>query len=86
VTRLVLNGLSTREISERLTVSPYTVQDHLKAVFDKVGVRSRRELVAQLFLQHYAPRLQGGAKVGPDGWFAEERVAATSSQGSTASG
>jgi len=86
VTRLVLNGLSTREISERLTVSPYTVQDHLKAVFDKVGVRSRRELVAQLFLQHYAPRLQGGAKVGPDGWFAEERVAATSSQGSTVSG
>jgi len=86
VTRLVLNGLSTREISERLAVSPYTVQDHLKAVFDKVGVRSRRELVAQLFLQHYAPRLQGGAKVGPDGWFAEERVAATSSQGSTASG
>ena len=86
VTRLVLNGLSTREISERITISPYTVQDHLKAVFDKVGVRSRRELVAQLFLQHYAPRLQGGAKVGPDGWFAEERVAATSSQGSTASG
>ena len=86
VTRLVLNGLSTREISERLAVSPYTVQDHLKAVFDKVGIRSRRELVAQLFLQHYAPRLQGGAKVGPDGWFAEERVAATSSQGSTASG
>jgi DNA-binding CsgD family transcriptional regulator len=85
VTRLVLNGLSTREISERLAVSPYTVQDHLKAVFDKVGVRSRRELVAQLFLQHYAPRLQGGAKVGPDGWFAEERVATTSSQGSTAS-
>jgi len=86
VTRLVLNGLSTREISERLTVSPYTVQDHRIAVFDKVGVRSRRVLVAQLFLQHYAPRLQGGAKVGPDGWFAEERVAATSSQGSTASG
>ena len=26
VTRLVLNGLSTREISDRLTLSPYTVQ------------------------------------------------------------
>jgi len=40
----------------------------------------------ELWSCHRAPRLQGGAKVGPDGWFAEERVAATSSQGSTASG
>jgi hypothetical protein len=47
------------------------VQDHLKAIFAKVGVRSRRELVAQLFLQHYAPRLQAGSKVGSDGWFAD---------------
>lgn len=85
VTRLVLNGLSTREIGDHLTVSPYTVQDHLKAIFEKVGVRSRRELVAQLFLQHYAPRLDR-ARVGPDGWFAEERIVATTGEGSTASG
>jgi DNA-binding CsgD family transcriptional regulator len=71
VTRLVLHGRSTREIADDLHVSAYTVQDHLKAIFAKVGVGSRRELVAQVFLQHYAPRLEGGATVGSDGWFAD---------------
>lgn len=74
VTRLVLHGLSTREMAHDLHVSPYTVQDHLKAIFAKVGVGSRRELVAQLFLQHYAPRLEAGAAVGSDGWFADGQL------------
>lgn len=37
VARLVLHGLSTREMAHDLHVSPYTVQDHLKAIFSKVG-------------------------------------------------
>jgi DNA-binding CsgD family transcriptional regulator len=71
VTRLTMQGLSTREMAAALHVSPYTVQDHLKSIFDKVEVRSRRELVAQLFLQQCAPRLADGVPPGVDGWFQE---------------
>jgi DNA-binding CsgD family transcriptional regulator/PAS domain-containing protein len=48
VVALVLRGYSTRQIVSQLAISQYTVQEHLSAVFDKLGVRSRQELAAAL--------------------------------------
>jgi DNA-binding CsgD family transcriptional regulator len=61
VVQLVLRGLSTGEIADRPSIAALTVQQHLKAVFDKTGVRSRRELVAQIFAQQYLPSLLGSS-------------------------
>jgi DNA-binding CsgD family transcriptional regulator len=55
ITRAVARGLSNVEIGEELFLSPHTVRDHLKAIFTKVGVASRGELVARLFADHYGP-------------------------------
>jgi len=57
VTRLVARGLSTEAIAARLYLSSWTVQDHLKAIFEKVGVATRGELVARVFFGQRAPQL-----------------------------
>ena len=49
VVDLVARAASTREISQTLFISEYTVQEPLSNVFEKVGVRSRRELVKRFY-------------------------------------
>ena len=48
VVALVLQGRSTPSIVNELQISSNTLQEHLHAVFDKLGIGSRRELVAAL--------------------------------------
>ncbi len=69
VTGLVCQGLSTVEIAATLWISGNTVQDHLKSVFDKTGVRSRRELIATILHNHYLPALGQSRPVSARGFF-----------------
>lgn len=58
ITKLVLQGCSTSQIAADLVVSAHTVQQHLKSIFDKTGVHSRRDLVGKVFFAHYEPRFR----------------------------
>jgi DNA-binding NarL/FixJ family response regulator len=46
---LVAQGLTNREISKQLFISPATVRTHLEHIYDKLGVRSRAGAVNVVF-------------------------------------
>ncbi len=57
--KLVVRGLSTTRISRTLCISEHTVQNHLRSIFEKVGVSSRGELAKRLFFDNLYPTLFG---------------------------
>ncbi len=65
ITQMVARGLSTGEMAEQLYLSPHTVRDYVKSVFDKVGVSSRGELVARIFVEHYAEPMRQSVEHAP---------------------
>lgn len=54
VLQRVIAGTPSSAIAAGLRISANTVQDHLKSIFAKVGVRSRGQLVARVIGEHYA--------------------------------
>ena len=67
---MLARGLTNAEIAERLVLSPYTVQDHIKSLFEKTNVSGRQELVARIFLDDYLPQLAARSPLTASGGFA----------------
>jgi DNA-binding CsgD family transcriptional regulator len=71
VAQLVLRGATTAQVAQRLAISPYTVGDHMKAIFEKTGTGTRGELSATLFFGEHLPRIQNDVPVGDDASFVD---------------
>src|SRR5205814_748382 len=65
ITQMIARGLSTGEMAQELYLSPHTVRDYVKSVFDKVGVSSRGELVARIFMEQHAGPLGESMELAP---------------------
>lgn len=69
VTQLMLRGATTTQAAQRLAISPHTINDHIKSIFEKTGARTRGELSATLFFGEHLPRIQDRIGVGDDASF-----------------
>ncbi|HEX9163734.1 MAG TPA: response regulator transcription factor [Thermoanaerobaculia bacterium] len=54
IVRTVAGGLTNRQVSEQLFISDATVRHHLCAIFDKLGVASRGELIVYAYRNNLA--------------------------------
>jgi DNA-binding CsgD family transcriptional regulator len=69
VTQWLLRGATTAQAAQRLAISPHTINEHIKAIYDKTGARTRGELSATVFFGEHLPRIQNQVAVGDDASF-----------------
>ena len=48
IAQSVAEGLTNKEIAEKLFISQFTVETHLKNIFEKIGTRNRTELATYI--------------------------------------
>jgi ATP/maltotriose-dependent transcriptional regulator MalT len=65
VLRLVAQGLTNAQIAERLTLSPHTVDNHVRSILSKPGGTSRSGATRFAFEQHLLsnPRERGPVRL-----------------------
>jgi two-component system response regulator NreC len=51
ILHLIADGLSSKQIAERLSISFYTVQTHRKNMLAKMGVKNTPELIVKVLSQ-----------------------------------
>jgi DNA-binding NarL/FixJ family response regulator len=61
IVRCVFDGLDETSISRELDISHHTVHTYLDRLYRKVGVKSRCELVVQVFLAYLSRQDDGSA-------------------------
>jgi DNA-binding CsgD family transcriptional regulator/tetratricopeptide (TPR) repeat protein len=66
VAALVVKGLTNREVASAMFVTENTVQTHVRHIFQKLGVRSRTELAAQLLSTQANPRTASRRSLGAE--------------------
>jgi DNA-binding CsgD family transcriptional regulator len=69
VTQWLLRGATSAQAARRLAISPHTVNEHIKAIYEKTGARTRGELSATVFFGEHLPRIQRHVAVGDDASF-----------------
>jgi DNA-binding CsgD family transcriptional regulator len=55
VVALVAEGLTTRQIGERLHISSFTVGSHLRHVYQKLGINTRVQLTKEVMTHGAVP-------------------------------
>jgi DNA-binding NarL/FixJ family response regulator len=54
----VIQGLTNKQISDRLFISPRTVQTHLSSILNKLGLENRAQLIRFAYQQGYQTRTE----------------------------